>query len=126
MTGERIHRVVSADGTEIAGRVAGDGPPLVLVHSAAHDGDIAWEAMLRHLTDRFTCYLPSLRGVGLSGDNPDHSPPRLQEDVNSFVDSIGEPACLVGSRPVARWCWGPPSTVARWPPWPSTTCWWAR
>jgi pimeloyl-ACP methyl ester carboxylesterase len=96
MTGERIHRVVSADGTEIAGRVAGDGPPLVLVHSAAHDGDIAWEAMLRHLTDRFTCYLPSLRGVGLSGDNPDHSPPRLQEDVTSFVDSIGEPVCLVG------------------------------
>jgi pimeloyl-ACP methyl ester carboxylesterase len=52
--------------------------------------------MLRHLTDRFTCYLPSIRGVGLSGDNPDHSPPGLEDDVNSFVDSIGEPACLVG------------------------------
>lgn len=96
MTDERIHRAVSADGTEIAGRVEGDGPPLVLVHSVPHDGDIAWEAMLPHLTDRFTCYLPSLRGVGLSGDNPDHSPPRLQEDVNSFVDSIAEPVCLVG------------------------------
>lgn len=96
MTDERIHRAVSADGTEIAGRVEGDGPPLVLVHSAPHDGDIAWEAMLPHLTDRFTCYLPSIRGVGLSGDNPDHSPPRLEEDVNSFVDSIGEPVCLVG------------------------------
>ena len=96
MTDERIHRAVSADGTEIAGRVEGDGPPLVLVHSAPHDGDIAWEAMLPRLTDRFTCYLPSIRGVGLSGDNPDHSPPRLEEDVNSFVDSIGEPVCLVG------------------------------
>jgi pimeloyl-ACP methyl ester carboxylesterase len=96
MTAERVHRAASADGTEIGGRVEGDGPPLVLVHSAPHDGDIAWEAMLPHLTGRFTCYLPSLRGVGLSGDNPDHSPPRLEEDVNSFVDSIGEPVALVG------------------------------
>jgi len=96
MTDQRIHRAVSADGTEIAGRLEGDGPPLVLVHSAPHDSDIAWEAMLPHLTDSFTCYLPSIRGVGLSGDNPDHSPPRLAEDVTSFVDSIGEPACLVG------------------------------
>ncbi|HEX6337586.1 MAG TPA: alpha/beta hydrolase [Jiangellaceae bacterium] len=96
MTDERIHRAVSADGTEIAGRVEGNGPPLVLVHSVPHDGDIAWETMLPHLTDRFTCYLPSIRGVGLSGDHPDHSPPRLEEDVNSFVDSIGEPVYLLG------------------------------
>jgi pimeloyl-ACP methyl ester carboxylesterase len=96
MTEDRIHRAVSADGTEIAGRVAGQGPPLVLVHSPVHDGDIAWVAMLPLLTDRFTCYLPSLRGRGLSGDNPDHSPPRFQEDVNAFVDSIGQPVCLMG------------------------------
>ncbi|MDP8932176.1 MAG: alpha/beta hydrolase [Actinomycetota bacterium] len=96
MTADRIHRAVSTDGTEIAGRVEGQGPPLVLVHGPVHDGDIAWEALLPHLTDRFTCYLPSLRGRGSSGDNPDHSPPRLQEDVNTFVDSIGEPVCLMG------------------------------
>ncbi|MDP9021851.1 MAG: alpha/beta hydrolase, partial [Actinomycetota bacterium] len=98
MTADRIHRAVSADGTEIAGRVQGQGPPLVLVHSPVHDGDIAWEALLPHLTDRFTCYLPSLRGRGLSGDNPDHSPPRshFQEDVNAFVDSVGEPVYLMG------------------------------
>ena len=95
---DRIHRAASADGTEIAGRVQGQGPPLVLVHGPVHDGDIAWEALLPLLTDRFTCYLPSLRGRGLSGDNPDHSPPRshFQEDVNAFVDSIGEPVYLMG------------------------------
>ncbi len=83
MTDDRIHRAVSADGTEIVGRVQGQGPPLVLVHAPVHDGDMAWEALLPHLTDRFTCYLPSLRGRGLSGDNPDHSAPRshFQEDV---------------------------------------------
>ena len=96
MTNGRIHRAVSADGTEIAGRVQGQGPPLVLIHAPVHDGDIAWEVLLPHLTDRFTCYLPSLRGRGRSGDSPDHSPPRFREDVNAFVDSIGEPVCLMG------------------------------
>jgi pimeloyl-ACP methyl ester carboxylesterase len=96
VTADPIHRAVSADGTEIAGLVQGQGPPLVLVHSPLHDGEWAWEALLPLLTERFTCYLPSLRGRGLSGDNRDHSPPRFQEDVNAFVDSIGETAFLMG------------------------------
>jgi len=95
MTDVRIHRATSADGTEIAGRVEGQGPPLVLCHPNLLDGDIAWQALVPHLTDRFTCHLPSMRGRGLSGDNPDHSPPRLVEDVTAFVDSIGEPVGLV-------------------------------
>src|SRR5688500_13945134 len=81
MSETRIHRAVSADGTEIVGRVQGHGPALVLVHGGIGDGEIAWDAMLPHLTDRFTCYLPSTRGRGLSGDNPDHSPRRLEDDV---------------------------------------------
>ena len=106
MTDDRIHRAVSADGTEIAGRVQGQGPPLVLVHGAIGDGGSAWEALLPHLTDRFTCYLPSTRGRGLSGDNPDHSPPRLEEDVTAFVDSLGEPVCLVGWSGGGAWVLG--------------------
>jgi pimeloyl-ACP methyl ester carboxylesterase len=96
MTDDRIHRAVSADGTEIVGRVQGQGPPLVLVHGAWGDGEVAWEALLPHLTDRFTCYTPNTRGRGSSGDNPDHSVRRLVEDVSAFIDSIGEPVCLVG------------------------------
>jgi len=96
MADERIHRANSADGTEIAGRVHGQGPPLILIHGALPDGDIAWEAMVPHLSDRFTCYLPSLRGRGLSEASQDHSPPRLEEDVRAFVDSIGGPVFLVG------------------------------
>ncbi|GLH99841.1 alpha/beta fold hydrolase [Phytohabitans aurantiacus] len=106
MNEKRIHRAVSADGTEIAGRVAGQGPALVLVHGAIGHGDLAWEALLPHLTDRFTCYLPSIRGRGLSGDHPDHTPPRLVEDVTAFVDSIGEPVCLVGWSGSGPWCLG--------------------
>jgi pimeloyl-ACP methyl ester carboxylesterase len=106
MTEERIHRAVSADGTEIAGRVQGEGPPLVLVHGGIGDGEIAWEALLPQLTDRFTCYLPSTRSRGLSADNPDHSPPRLEEDVTAFVESIGEPVYLVGWSGSGAWVLG--------------------
>jgi pimeloyl-ACP methyl ester carboxylesterase len=106
MNEKRIQRAVSADGTEIVGRVVGQGPALVLVHGGIGHGDIAWEALLPHLTDRFTCYLPSTRGRGLSGDHPDHTPPRLVEDVTAFVDSIGEPVCLVGWSGSGPWCLG--------------------
>ena len=50
MTDERIHRAVSADGSEIAGRVRGRGPALVLVHGGIGDGDVAWESLLPRLT----------------------------------------------------------------------------
>jgi pimeloyl-ACP methyl ester carboxylesterase len=122
MTDERIHRAVSADGTEIAGRVRGRGSALVLVHGGIGDGDVAWKALLPHLTDRFTCYLPSTRGRGLSSDNPDHSPPRLEEDVTAFVDSIVEPVCLVGWSGSGAWvlgaaaCSGSVAAVAAYEP----------
>jgi len=106
MTRERIHRAVSADGTEIAGRVRGRGPSLVLVHGGIGDGEVAWEAMLPYLTDRFTCHLPSTRGRGLSGDNSDHSAPRLEEDVTAFIDSINEPAFVVGWSGGGPWVLG--------------------
>jgi pimeloyl-ACP methyl ester carboxylesterase len=96
MTDDRIHRAASADGTEIVARVHGQGPPLVLFHGMLEDGDTCWEALVPHLADRFTCYLPSSRGVGLSGDSSDHTPPRHQEDAVAFVDSIDEPVFVLG------------------------------
>jgi pimeloyl-ACP methyl ester carboxylesterase len=93
---ERIHRAVSDDGTEIAGRVHGQGPPLVFLHGRLEDGDSCWRELLPYVSDRFTCFLPSTRGRGLSGDHPDHTAERLVEDVTAFVDSIGEPVGIVG------------------------------
>ena len=96
MTDERIHRATSRDGTEIAGRVHGQGPPLVLVHGAMDDGELDWSALLPFLTDRFTCHVMSTRGRGLSGDSPDHSAQRLVEDVAVFAERVGESDGLVG------------------------------
>lgn len=106
MTDDRIHRAVSADGTEIAGRVHGQGPPLVLFHGSPHDADLAWEALVPHLADRFTCYLPNARGRGLSGDSEDQTPPRHEEDAVAFVDSIGGPVYVAG------WSYGAPRTLS--------------
>lgn len=96
MEGDRIKRAKSRDGTEIAGRVQGKGPPLVLFHGGDGDGDGDWAAMLPHLTEHFTCYLPSMRGRGLSADHDDQRPERHAEDLAAFIDSIGEPVHVVG------------------------------
>ena len=48
----RIHRAVSDDGTEIAGRVHGQGPPLVLVPGVMMDGETIGEPLLPLLTEQ--------------------------------------------------------------------------
>jgi pimeloyl-ACP methyl ester carboxylesterase len=93
----RVHRATSNDGTEIAGRVDGEGPPLVLVHGGLGD-DLSWDSLLPLLTDSFTCHRISTRGRGLSGEpsRPDYSPGRLVEDVVAFTQSIGDSVGLIG------------------------------
>ncbi len=94
---ERVHRARSHDGTEIAGRVYGEGPPLVFVHGAVADGEVEWGALVPYLSDRYRCYLMSTRGRDLSDANSDLSTERLVQDVVGFVESIAEPVGLVGA-----------------------------
>jgi pimeloyl-ACP methyl ester carboxylesterase len=96
MSNQRTHYVTTTDGVTIGGTVHGQGPPLVFVHGIIGDGDLDWRVLLPHLTGRFTCYLPSWRSRGLSGDHPDLSWGRLVNDVLAYVDSISEPLGLVG------------------------------
>lgn len=93
---QRVHRARSTDGTEIAGRVQGTGPPLVFFHGGLTDGDRAWAEMIPSVSDQFTCYLPSMRGTGLSEDHDDQRPERHIEDLTAYINSIGEPVGLVG------------------------------
>jgi len=96
MSNQRSHYVTTSDGVTIGGTVHGHGPALVFIQGAVGDGDLDWQRVLPHLTDKYTCHLPSLRGRGLSGDHPDLSPSRIVEDFATYVDSIGEPVALVG------------------------------
>jgi pimeloyl-ACP methyl ester carboxylesterase len=96
MRNQRTHYVTTTDGVSIGGSVHGQGSPLVFVQGIIGDGDLDWQALLPHLTGRFTCHLPSWRGRGLSGDHPDLSWGRLVDDVLAYVDSLGEPPGMVG------------------------------
>lgn len=96
MSKERTHYGTTPDDVAIGGTVHGQGPLLVFWHGAYGDGDLDWQALLPHLTDRFTCHLPSWRGRGLSGEHPDLSYGRRVDDVLAYVNSLGEPASLVG------------------------------
>ncbi len=96
MTNQRTHYVTTTDGVTIGATVHGQGPPLVFLQGIIGDGDLDWQALLGHLTDRFTCHLPNMRGRGLSGDHPDLRVSRLVDDAVAYIDSIEAPTGLVG------------------------------
>jgi hypothetical protein len=96
MSGGRVHRVVRDGGTTIAGRVHGQGPPLLLVRGGGGSGETSWSPLLPHLIGHFTCYAMSTRGRGLSDDHPDHTIAALIADVAAFAESIGEAVCALG------------------------------
>lgn len=92
----RTHAAVSDDGTEIVGRVRGDGPAVVLVHGSVADGESEWASMVPLLEERFTCYTPSLAGRGDSGSRPEPSRTGAVQDVAAYADSIAGPTALIG------------------------------
>lgn len=87
--------ITSRDGTSIAYQRSGVGPPLVLVHGTAADHS-RWSPVLPALEEHFTVYAIDRRGRGGSGDSDGYAIGREFEDVAAVVDSIGEPANLLG------------------------------
>jgi pimeloyl-ACP methyl ester carboxylesterase len=76
----RRQHVTSADGTEIAVTVTGDGPPLVVCPgSLATARD--WQLVARALAPRMTTYALDRRGHGTSGDDPEYSLERERDDL---------------------------------------------
>ena len=90
-----VATVTSRDGTPIAYRRSGEGPPLVLVHGTSADHS-RWRPVLPAFEERFTVYAVDRRGRGDSGDAGDYSIEREFEDVAAVVDSIAEPVNLLG------------------------------
>ena len=90
----QMETITSKDGTLIAYRRSGEGPPLVLVHGAAANHS-RWTPILPAFEERFTVCAVDRRGRGGSGDSDDYAIEREFEDVAAVVDSFGEPANLL-------------------------------
>lgn len=82
-------RVVSRDGTEIAYRRSGAGPPLLLVHGTAGVRE-RFAPLLPYLEPHATVHVIDRRGRGASGDALDYDLAREFEDVAAVVDAIAE------------------------------------
>ena len=93
-----IETVTSSDGTEIAYKRTGNGPPLVLVHGGGVSDHRRWKIgdVLHHLAEHATVYALDRRGRGESGDGDEYSMDREVGDVVAVVESIGEPVTLLG------------------------------
>ena len=90
---------VRANGLDIGYDETGDGPPLVLLHSASSSGREDFAAQLPLLRRSFHCYLPDARGHATTrwdaadGFRYDW----LVDDLEAFADALG-----LGDVPPAR------------------------
>src|SRR5690349_20970515 len=85
----------SVDGTAIAYRRSGSGPPLVLVHGTSAT-PARWASVAPRLESHFTVYAVDRRGRGMSGDASSYAIEREFEDVAAVVLSIDGPVDLLG------------------------------
>lgn len=90
-----IHALEAKDGTRLVYRRSGDGPPLVIVHGTSSSA-ADWLHLFPALESHFSLHVLDRRGCGDSGDAPVISFERQLEDVVSLIDSIGQPAHLLG------------------------------
>lgn len=82
-----LKQVESSDGTTIACHVAGDGPPLVLVHGTSAD-HTRWAPVIAALEAQFTTYAIDRRGRGASTDGREYTIESEFDDVAAVIDSI--------------------------------------
>jgi pimeloyl-ACP methyl ester carboxylesterase len=92
-----METVRSTDGTPIAFRRTGQGPPLVLVHGAAGDHQ-RWDmgGVRQALEARRTVCAVDRRGRGASGEGAEYRLELEFEDVAAVVRSIEGPVDLLG------------------------------
>ena len=100
-TYESTSRTVDLAGTAMHYHVAGEGPPLLLLHGSG-PGVSGWAnfaATLPVMAEHFTTYVPDLPGFGASGLQPGGHP-LLGADraVVAFVEALGlGPVAIVGN-----------------------------
>lgn len=89
-------KTISRDGTSLAYRSTGDGPPVVLVSGAMSTGATLVplaEALAGH---GFTVVTYDRRGRGESGDTAPYEVAREVEDLAALIGAVGDRAALCG------------------------------
>jgi len=91
-----MEKIRSKDGTLIAYRQSGEGPPLLLVHGTGGTSR-RWAPVVPLLERDFAVYAMDRRGRGESDDAAGpYAIEREFEDVAAVVDAAGEPVNLLG------------------------------
>jgi pimeloyl-ACP methyl ester carboxylesterase len=90
-----MEQIISKDGTPIAFRRSGTGPPLLLVHGGTADHR-RWATITPRFEPHFTVYAMDRRGRGMSGDARDYDLLREAEDVATLVEATGKRSFLLG------------------------------
>ncbi len=86
----------SADGTRIAFRAVGEGPPVVIVGGAFSTSE-AGGPLAAALASAGCCGVTlDRRGRGGSGDTPPYLPMREVEDLASVITAVGGGAAVIG------------------------------
>src|SRR4029434_10936333 len=87
--------IKSKDGTLLSCKRRGQGSPLVLVHGAGNYS-ARWDPIIPLLEDELSIYALDRRRRGGRGEADPYSLEREFEDVVAVVDSIAEPADVLG------------------------------
>jgi pimeloyl-ACP methyl ester carboxylesterase len=90
-----MEMITSSDGTSIAFRRSGSGPPLVLVHGSTAD-HTRWASILPELERAYTVFAMDRRGRGQSGDATDYALELEYDDVAAVSRAAGENVLLLG------------------------------
>jgi pimeloyl-ACP methyl ester carboxylesterase len=90
-----MDKTLSRDGTSIAYRRRGDGPPVILVGGALSTAATE-EPLAALLAPRFTVLTYDRRGRGSSGDSAQYALRREMEDLAAVADRAGGPVSVFG------------------------------
>ncbi|MEE8422689.1 MAG: alpha/beta hydrolase [Dehalococcoidia bacterium] len=86
------------DGNTVNVRDAGDGPPVILLHSSSsHSGQ--WKQLSDQISDKFRVLAPDFYGYGQSDPLPADDRPYFRHDgdiVSMLMDTLDAPAHVVG------------------------------
>lgn len=87
-------RTIAGDGADIFCRIAGSGPPLLLLHGYPETGAM-WAGIAPRLAERFTVVVPDMRGYGHSSaptndpDNLAYSKRTMGRDMAAVMTALG-------------------------------------